>query len=279
MNGPDVRETLSRIKTQWTLLGEAHEGKGDEARKILHQQLLRYYGAVYRYLLGVVCDVAVAEDLTQDFAVRFLRGDFKGARRNFEGGHRPGASFRNYLRTALRNLARDYWDRQKQRDKEGGPLPADDRGPAADWDRIFDDSCRDDVLDQAYQALAREEQESWLKLERQDDVCKAYQALAREEQESGTLYYTVLNLKTRQPELTAPQMAERLARQLGRPFNAAAIRKTLQRARDRFAELLLDELSRRLGTSELDDLEQELSDLNLLVCCQPALHRRRAASS
>jgi len=258
MSEPELTDSLSQIETQWTQLVGAHQGEGEESRKALRQQLLRYHGAVYRYLAGVVRDPAVAEDLSQEFAVRFLRGDFKGLRRDFEGGHRPGVSFRSYLRTSLRNLARDFWDRKKRQGREGASLPPDDRGPAdpaaaAEWDRIFDESCRQDVLD------------------------KAYQALAREEQVTGNLYHTTLSLKTRQPELKAPQLAEILGAQLGRSIRPDALRQTLHRARERFADLLLEELSRRLGTADADALEQELSDLHLLACCQSALARRRGS--
>ena len=39
----------------------------------------QHCGAAYRYLLGAVHDPDAADDLCQDFAVRFLRGDFRRA--------------------------------------------------------------------------------------------------------------------------------------------------------------------------------------------------------
>src|SRR5437762_760286 len=73
----NLSEHLSRIRTRLTVWLEAHQGEGAAAIAARQQLVLRYYGAVYRYLLGMLHDPAVAEDLTQEFAVRLLRGDFK----------------------------------------------------------------------------------------------------------------------------------------------------------------------------------------------------------
>jgi hypothetical protein len=74
-------------------------------------------------------------------------------------------------------------------------------------------------------------------------------------------------------------MAEQLAARLGKPVSATSMRQTLHRARDRFAELLLDEVVQTLGRSAEEDLEQELIELNLLTYCQAALDRRRNSTS
>ena len=95
------------FSTHWTTLFRAHQGESDADTGARQQLLLRYYGAVYRYLLGIVRDPAAAEDLTQEFAVRFLRGDFRRAAP--ERGR-----FRDFLKTAVRHLAMDHW-RQKEK--------------------------------------------------------------------------------------------------------------------------------------------------------------------
>src|SRR5438128_326991 len=97
MSASDLNQRLSQIQTQWTLMFHAHQGQGSAATAA-GQLLLRYYRAVYRYLLGTVREPAVAEELAQEFAVRFLRGDFQRA--NPESGR-----FRDFLKTALRHLA------------------------------------------------------------------------------------------------------------------------------------------------------------------------------
>jgi RNA polymerase sigma-70 factor (ECF subfamily) len=70
-------------------------------------------------------------------------------------------------------------------------------------------------------------------------------------------------------------MAERLTAQLGRPFTAAGVRQTLHRAREKFGDLLLDDVIHSLGHPTGEELEEELAELGLLDHCQPALERRR----
>ena len=115
--------------------------------------------------------------------------------------------------------------------------------------------------------------ENW----RQALLARAWQTLADSEAESGQPFHTVLRLRADQPDLRSAQMAELASTRLGRPVSAESFRQTLHRARDRFADLLLDEVAQTLGDSVDDDLEQELIDLNLLTYCQDALRRRAAA--
>ena len=55
---------------------------------------------------------------------------------------------------------------------------------------------------------------------------------------------------------------------------AGGVRQTLHRARERFADLLLDEVIQSLDHPDAERLEQELIDLALLEYCRPALERR-----
>src|SRR5581483_5349203 len=90
-------DRLSQIATRWSLLLEARGG-GDASRAARGELLLRYHAPVYRYLRGLVRDEAAAEELCQEFALRFLRGDFRHA-------DPARGRFRDYLRVALRHLA------------------------------------------------------------------------------------------------------------------------------------------------------------------------------
>jgi hypothetical protein len=46
-------------------------------------------------------------------------------------------------------------------------------------------------------------------------------------------------------------------------------------ARERFADLMLNEIVQGLSNPTVENLEEELIDLNLLEYCRPALERRR----
>jgi hypothetical protein len=77
------------------------------------------------------------------------------------------------------------------------------------------------------------------------------------------------------PDLRSPELASGLSEELGKPINAGAVRVLLHRARELFAELLLDEVSESLSNGSLDEAEQELIDLELHEYCRPALDKRR----
>jgi RNA polymerase sigma-70 factor (ECF subfamily) len=247
MQPNDLHHRLSSIKTHWTALFQAHQQSGDVKTAAQQQLLLRYYGAVYRYLLGIVHDPMVAEELTQDFAVRFLRDDFHRAD--------PGRGrFRDFLKTALRHLVQDHWRKQK---KCASPLPSDSTGGLADPGGAEVD------LDQPFLAKWREEL-----------LAKAWDALEQAQAKTGQPFFTALRSKTEQPQVRSAQLATSLSAHLGKPYTENAVRQLLHRARNLFADLLVEEVGRSLATSDPATLELELIELDLLPYCQAALARR-----
>jgi RNA polymerase sigma-70 factor (ECF subfamily) len=251
MQPADPNPQLSQIVTLWSMVHVAH-GLDAEAATAARQRLLsRYGGAVKRYLLGALRDPEAADELTQEFALRFLSGKYGGAEP--ERGR-----FRNFVKGVLAHLIADHFRRQQARPR---PLPLDSNN--------VDASCADPAGPDPLFV------ESW----RQELLARAWQALAEDEAQTGQPFHTVLRLRVDQPDLRSPQLAEQLAGRLGKPVSAAGVRQSLHRARDRFADLLLDEVVQTLGQSVEADLEQELIELNLLAYCQPALDRRRGNES
>ena len=108
---------------------------------------------------------------------------------------------------------------------------------------MFHDSWRDELLERTWQALAVE-------------------------QPTGC---AVLRLRVEEPELKSNQMAERLTVSLGRPQTAEGVRKALQRAHERFADLLLGEVESTLERPTVAELEAELQELGLTRYCRSAL--------
>jgi RNA polymerase sigma-70 factor (ECF subfamily) len=245
MQPNDLNQHLSRIETVWTQVIEAHRSDGDAVARAQHVLLQRYHGAVYRYILGAVRNVDAADDLSQEFALRFVRGDFKRAAP--ERGR-----FRDYVKTALFHLIVDYHKR-RQVDAKVVPLEdarADLPGEPAGDDEAFLKRWRDELLD------------------------RAWEALAEIERLTGQPLHAILRLRAQQPDLPSPRMAEMLTRRLGRPISAVNIRQTLHRAREKYADFLLEEVARSLETSDPDRLERELIDLGLLSYCRSALDRQ-----
>jgi RNA polymerase sigma-70 factor (ECF subfamily) len=235
-------ERLSQIGTLWTQMFQATAADSDEGGPP-RELVLRYYGAVYRYLLGAVRDEDTALDLAQEFARRFLRGDFRNA-------DPARGRFRDFLKASLRNLVNDHWKRQQKVKQRAAPEEIAEPAAATAEDD-FETSFRDDLL------------------------ARTWEALATSERETGRPFCTVLLCKTRQPDLDTAGLVAVLEPQLGKHFSEAAMRQTLHRARVLFSDLLLDEVGRSAGTSDLDRLAEELVALNLLEYCRSALERRR----
>jgi len=247
----EQNERLSRIKTHWSLVFQAKEDPHDVGARAQCELLLRYYGAVYRYLVGMLRDPAAAEELTQEFAVRFLRGDFRNA-------DPQRGRFRDFLKAAVRHLVIDYWREQNRQKEADDQLPADSAaGPAAPESSSESDA---------------EFLSSW----REELLARSWEAVEQFQQESSSPYYTVLRGKTEQPEVRSAQLAEQLRAQLGKPFTEAGVRQILHRAREKFAELIVEEVARSLPAGGRSELEQELIELGLLDYCKSALNRRDA---
>jgi DNA-directed RNA polymerase specialized sigma24 family protein len=237
VDAPETDDRLSRIETQWTAVLRAHGHSTDGAKSTRNQLLLRYTGAVYRYLLGAVRDPDAATDLCQEFAVKFLRGDFHRAAP--EKGR-----FRDYVKTALVNLANDH-----HRARQAGPRPLAVDAPAPELPSEDDFVCgwRQSVLDQTWKALA----------------------------EANPTFHAVLLLRIENPEMPSNEMAEQLTAQLGKPMTPENVRKSLQRSHARFAEFLADQVADSLDEPTVDELEAELEALDLVRYCRSVLDRRR----
>jgi RNA polymerase sigma factor (sigma-70 family) len=239
---------ISQIHTLWTVVGQAGGDGTTRAINAAQEQLLERYGkAVYRYLLGAIRDTDVADELYQEFALRFVRGDLAGA-------DPQRGRFRDYLKGVLSHLVGDHYRRKRKQPLALNP----DFDPAAAAEEALAES------DAAFQ-------ESW----RNELLGRAWSALAQIEKQSGQPFHTVLQYRAAHPEARSEQMAIELSQQMAKQVNAAWVRQTLHRAREKFAELLLDEVLQTLRTPTMGDLEQELIDIGLIEYCRPALEQMR----
>lgn len=235
---------LSQISTLWTALARAHAGTGDEDHRLLSGLIERYQGAAYRYLAAASGDPDVAAELFQEFAVRFLRGDFRRASPD-------RGRFRDYLRTVLINLAR------RRPGVVGGPRGVDvdpDQLPAAaeaEADEAFLSHWRESLLDCAWKGL--------------EDAERA----------GGPPYFTVLRARADHPDLPSGELAERLTNTMkpAEPFSDVGIRKLLQRGREMLTDLLVAEVAASVPTHDKERVAQELIELGFYGYCRKALER------
>ena len=179
----EVGRYINQIETIWPVLRQAHDGAPAEASAAQQIILQRYRPAIYCYLLACLKDADAADELSQEFALRFVRGDFRNA--NPEKGR-----FRDLLKSALYHLIIDYHKRRRRGMPQllpDGPEPIVEGEGTLDSDREFLNAWRMDLLN------------------------KAWAVLAEEERRTGRPLHTVLQFRAGNTEMRSPQMAEQLS--------------------------------------------------------------------
>jgi RNA polymerase sigma-70 factor (ECF subfamily) len=207
------------------------------------QFVLRYARAIRKYLEALLQNSHDAEEAAQDFLL-------KGILRGFVLTTQLRGRFRYYLKTAVRNAALNYLQRHKQ-DRPG-------------------------AIDPAHLADPRDEQtqaeEDWIAEWRRCAIERALQALDHHQQQTrDNLFHTVMVLSLDYPDEDSTALARRASAAVGRPIQAAAFRKQLSRARHRFAELLVAEVTLTLEQPTPEQVEEELSEVGLLAYVRPYL--------
>jgi RNA polymerase sigma factor (sigma-70 family) len=229
---------LSSISTCWTLLQEAGNNTGAIAAR--DELVRRYGGAVYAYLRSVLAGSGGADDVYQEFWTRFFAGSFKRA--SPERGR-----FRDYVKTVLRHLVREHL-RKARMPLESVPAQLQAREPTPE-------EAADDLFLQCW---------------REDLLAQAWRALAEAQRSSGTPFHSVLNLKAGPSKYTSTEIAERLSQDLDRTYTPGNVRVILSRAREQFADFLYAAVASSLDNAAPDQVADELRDLGLWSHCRSA---------
>lgn len=246
-----VDDRLSQINTLWSVVRDAHDPAAGAVHAAQRQLIERYGGAVRRYALASLRNEEAADEVFQEFALRFVRGDL--------GKADPSRGrFRNFLKTTIYHLIVDYQRRRgklaRQVSIDGAAVdpmaPTDDENEA-----LFASSWRDDLL------------------------ARVWEKLAKMEEKTGKPYHTALRCRVEFPDLKSDELASKLSERIGKPMQAGAARVLLHRSRDTFADLLLEEVRQTLATGDIDEIEEELIDLDLLQYCKLALDKLRGTDS
>lgn len=196
-------------------------------------RFVRRYGvAIHAYLHALISSEHDAEEVEQDLLLQVVE-------RGFPDGMGRRGKFRYYLMTVVRNAALAYFHKKSRR-----PVTVADLSsiPAAQIaDRAWDRSWRECVMKNAWLALRSHEQRN-----------------------SGNLFYTVLRTSIKHGDEDSTMLAVRVSCATGQELSPEAFRKQLSRARRKFSELLIEEVARTMRAATPEDLEEELSSLDLL---------------
>jgi len=218
---------LTDLETSWTTIRTAHS-PGPAGQAAMRELIGRYHDAVERYLRLKLRDRNLADEVFQEFWLKVVTHKLAGA------DHNKGR-FRDYLRTVLHRLIIDHFRARKLQ-----PLPPGELLDPAVEDPEYDRVWREAVI-----------QRVWSRLE-------TYESTTPKNR-----YASVLHLRVGDPKAPIEEIAEKLGQQVGTRVSPEAFRKTLQRARGKFLELLVQELRETIHPSSPEDIEAEIFDLGL----------------
>ena len=225
---------IEAIETQWSMVRKAHHDSINSAEDAKKHLVMRYSSAIRGYIQAITKNADDVDEISQDVFVRILNGDFAGA-------DPDRGRFRDLLKVAVRNMVRNFWAKQNRRRH---PELQEDAIEAVENDNIEDDpwsiNWRNNLLEITWQSLRQ-----------------------FEEERKNSVAFTVLRIRTQNPNADSKQLAELLSQKTGRTFTAPATRQQLHRARIRFAELLVEEIAQGLDVAEPDRIQEELISLGL----------------
>ncbi len=224
---PTPDDRLTTLETSWTVIRNAHS-PGPAGQAAMRELIGRYHDAVERYLRLKLRDRHLADEVFQEFWTKLLTHKLAGA------DHNKGR-FRDYLRTVLHRLIVDHFRGRKLQPLPPGDL-LDPSAPDHDYDQVW----RETIIRRV-----------WSRLE-------TYEASTPKNR-----YATVLHLRVGRPDAPIEELAQELLDQTGTRISPEAFRKTLQRARAKFLELLIEELRVTIHPATPEDIEAEIYDLGL----------------
>ena len=193
--------------------------------------VMRYSQAIRAYLKAIFRDDDAAEEACQEFLAKFLE-------RGLDAAASDRGRFRDYLKISVRNTAIAILRRKHERlvdpsDLESLATETAEDAWVCEWQRV--------ILDKAWRMLEQHERNS-----------------------PQGLHFTILKLAVDHGRETSEELAVRASQVAEREINAVAFRKQLSRARQHFAQLIVDEVSQTLASDVRRDLGEELAELGLL---------------
>jgi hypothetical protein len=121
----------------------------------------------------------------------------------------------------------------------------------------------EDVVDQEFQ-------QHW----REGLLNHAWQQLEKDQSERGGIYFSLLRARADNSEISHDDLIDEVEKQTGTRPKAGSLRVTLHRARQKFADYLVEAVAASLSDRSESYLEEELISLDLKKYCKDAIARR-----
>jgi RNA polymerase sigma-70 factor (ECF subfamily) len=243
MNNTGSGSRLSKIDTLWSVVRKAHVEDNEIATTAQQRLLELYAGAIRNYLIGSLRDEDLAEDLFQEFALKFVAGDFKTVDSN-------KGRFRSYVKTVLSRMVAGHYRKKTTRREQ---------------------NLAEEYAEADSNRLGHDDDERFLINWRDDLLAKTWQRLLEEEAKTGAPYHSVLSLRSSEPSLNSDDLAKKLSAMTGKEMASGAARVALHRAREKFAKLMIEIVSNSLEDPTREALESELIDLQLFEYCRKVI--------
>ena len=224
-------DRLDGLETNWSLIREACRETTLHAAPARAALVVRYLPAISSYVAAIVRDAELGQDLTQDICARLMNGDFSKV-------DETRGRFRDYLKTAVRNVAKNHWRSEKVRSTQ--QLPEALESDSTDEDHWVT-AWRSTVLEMTWRAM-----DAWQR--------KTPRAVGA----------TLLKIRAEHPDAPIDEITGRLNDAMQLSLAVGAVRTQLHRARTRFAQLLVAEVTRTLRESTPEQVQEELAALGLL---------------
>ncbi len=196
--------------------------------------MCEYAVGIRRYAAAIAGDDDVADDVSQEVIARMLSGEALPVRLEPEPGR-----FRDFLKKVIRNTVNSF-HRRKRPTVDIDQVALASEGPPLKSEFVFLLTWRRAVLDSALEGLRR------------------YQ-----ETQPGNHFHRIVLLAFEHPDETTAMLAARLCEQTGQGLSPDAFRKQQERARRKFANLLVSEVAGGLKRPRPGMVESALIDLRL----------------
>ena len=239
----DENARLSRIETRWSVVRQAHDSDRELATSAKHDLISLYGGAIRSYLGGAVRNDDLAGDLYQDFVVKFLKGDFKNLSPD-------RGRFRSFVKTVLFRMVAQYFRDQSKA-------------------KVVDV----DVSAVEKDAYSDKQEEEFVSVWRDEVLNRTWKKLAESEMAGGSKHHTVLLAKVENPLANGDELATIIGEAIGKEISGANARVMVHRSREKFAMLMIEDVSESLDNPVREAVEQELIELGLMEYCRASIDR------